>query len=136
MELGPGATRDAVRKAEEALEISLPEDYVEFMVGSNGGEIEVGENQLRLWPIEELSYMNEGYEVDLNVPGLVLFGTDGGMEAYGFDTEGEEPRVVMIPFVPMERGAAIPCGRTFTEFLENLRRGDSSSAGDEDGDQG
>ncbi len=88
MDFGPGARRGAVRRAEETLGVSLPEEYVAFMAESNGGEIEVAGNRLRLWPIEDLVYMNEGYEVDRYVPGLVLFGTDGGMEAYGFENRG------------------------------------------------
>ncbi|MBA3425736.1 MAG: hypothetical protein ACR2HO_11525 [Rubrobacteraceae bacterium] len=55
-------------------------------------------------------------------PGLMLFGTDGGLEAYGFDTRDGRISVVTIPFVPMDWREAIPCGRTFTELLERLRR--------------
>lgn len=120
--MGSETMRRAVREAESRLGVSLPADYVAFLAGVIGEEAAIGGSQL--WPVGELVWHNEGYRVEEFAPGLVMFGTDGGLEAYGFDTRsGGTPPVVMVPFVPMNWEAAVPCGRTFSEFLETPRRG-------------
>ena len=126
-------TADVVRRAEKTLGISLPRDYARFMGGRDGWEGMVGGNQLRLWAIQDLAETNEGYEVRDNAPGLVLFGTDGGLEAYGFDARTAETSIVAVPFVPTNWEDALPRGRTFTQFLRNLRRGDTCSSDDAGG---
>jgi len=124
--------------AEKQLGCSLPGDYVAFRSGLAGEDARIGDRQLFFWPVEELAYYNEGYDVETSAPGLILFGTDGGLEAYGFDTRDGRMTVLTIPFVPMDWREAIPCGRTFTGFLERLRHGGcfSTSGGQGYGDEG
>jgi hypothetical protein len=121
--VGNGATSEEIRAAERDLGVSLPPDYAAFLAKTNGGELGLGGNQLFLWPVENLTRENEGYEVERSAPGLVLFGHAGGLEAYGFDARNARMEVVMVPWVPMDWASAIPCGRTFTEFLDIQRRG-------------
>jgi hypothetical protein len=64
----------------------LPEAYLKFLLQSNGGEGFIGHSSyIILWAIEDLIKMNESYQVDEYAPGLFLFGSDGGGEAYAFD---------------------------------------------------
>lgn len=118
-----GATSAEIEAAERNLGVFLPPDYVDFLAHTNGGELRLGGNQLFLWPVENLAWENEGYEVERSAPGLVLFGHAGGLEAYGFDARAGRMEVVTVPWVPMDWASAIPCGRTFTEFLDIQRRG-------------
>ncbi len=65
-----------------------------------------------------------------NVPSLVLFGANGGLEPFGFDTKDKRMGVVMMPFMPMELEAAMCCGSNLAEFLDNSRRDDRFSFGE------
>jgi hypothetical protein len=65
--------------------------------------------------------MNAGYGVSKFAPHLLLFGTDGGGEAYAFDTRTEPWNVVEVPFIGMgEAALAIVRGCTFADFLKYL----------------
>jgi len=103
------------------LKHTLPGDYVEFLKLGNGGEGFVGASEyLILWGAEELVSMNEAYEVQKYVPGLLLFGSNGGGEAYGFDTRSPEWLVVRVPFVGMDWNLAQFVSTSFTALLKRL----------------
>jgi hypothetical protein len=121
LSLNPGASEDTLNAAMRALNVELPHDYRAFLGTSNGGEGFLGENYVSLWKAEELEPNNSGYNVASFAPGLLLFGSDGGGEAYAFDTRDNPWAVVKVPFIGMgEAGLAIPLGHSFTEFLKNI----------------
>jgi hypothetical protein len=125
----PGASLAVIRDREAELGITFPDDYVEFMLSSNGGEGFVGGDRLyvQIDPIEEM--MNDDLREGLarERRGLVVFGSDGAGEAFAFDTRGDEVRIVMFPWVGVDEKEVFPQGRTFTEFL---RRAPVWPAGD------
>ena len=101
----------------------LPQDYIAYLAESNGGEGSVGATgYLRLWPAERIAERNRGYEMEEFAPGIVLIGTDGGGEAYGFDFRGRRPRVIAFPFDCL--AAVDPyireMGQDFTEFMRRI----------------
>jgi hypothetical protein len=100
--------------------MTLPQDYLDFRKGHDEGF--VGNEYLMLWKPEELPTINLEYQADRYVPGMILFGSNGGGEAYGFDTRQNDFSVVMVPFIGMEWKAAIPMGATFSELIERLRK--------------
>lgn len=89
----------------------VPEDYLSFLALHDGGVGAIG----RLRPAAEVG---RGADV---CPGLdhlrdmVVFGSDGGGEAFAFDTDGG---VVVVPWIGGIEDA-IPQG-TFTDFLSRL----------------
>jgi hypothetical protein len=117
----PGATNVAIASGERQLSVKLPMEYVEFLKFSNGGEGFVGKEYVILWGIQDLASMNQSYKVQEYVQGLLIFGSNGGGEAFGFDTRTPEWPIVEVPFVGMEWGLAKPIGASFYEFLESLR---------------
>lgn len=100
--------------------LRLPEDYLSLLREANGGEGFVGEQYLILWRAEELIDFNREYEVDTYAPGLVLFGSTGGGEAFGFDTRSEPYSVVLVPFVGMDLGHATKVAESFSRLIERL----------------
>ena len=88
----PATTDAAITDSEKQLNAKLPKDYVEFLKLSNGGEGFVGKKYVIFWGADELSSMNQSYEIQSYVPGLLVFGSSGGGEAYGFDTRTGELR--------------------------------------------
>lgn len=98
--------------------IKLPEDYVAFLLHSNGADGPVGETwYVSLWSIDELSELNSGYRVEEFAPGILLFGSDGGGEAFGFDLRDSSMCVVEVPFVGMSLSNAKPIATSFTRML-------------------
>jgi hypothetical protein len=119
----PPSRTAAITEVETKSGLSLPVEYRDFLLYANGGEGFVGPNAyLILWRIEELVSMNTAYEVGLNAPGLFVFGSDGGGEAYAFDFQVESVPIVRLPFVGMERKAIHVEAAGFVAFLEALFR--------------
>ena len=116
-----GASRQSLEKAGKALGIAFPDDYVEFMLESDGAEGPIGKSSyLALYPVGALVDNQRNYAVDELAPGLVLFGSDGGGTAYAFDKRSSAVEIVEVPFIPLSLEEARPVGRSFESFLAFL----------------
>jgi hypothetical protein len=102
--------------------VRLPVEYREFLLLANGGKGFIGsDSYAMLWRVEELLRFNKEYQVDEYAPGLLLFGSSGGGEAFAFDVRKKEVQpVVSVPFVGMDLSEALPLADTFDGFLEHL----------------
>jgi len=118
----PPAATEAIRDAEAQLGVSLPSEYTLFLETMNGGEGFLGDNYLILWSVDELARCNAEMEVSRYAPGLLLFGTDGGGETFGFDSRSPDFRIVMMPAIGMEWGVEDQIASSFGGFLERLTR--------------
>jgi hypothetical protein len=116
----PSARRAEVEKIARNLSFHLPESYLKFMLARNGGEGFIGKSYLVLWQIEELIVKNNAYRADEFVPGFFLFGSDGGGEAYAFDTRSETCGIVSIPSVVLGIEDAKRVASDFESFLSVL----------------
>jgi hypothetical protein len=122
-EINGQTTTTDIENTEKDLNTQLPEDYKSFMVKTNGGEGFIGDQYLVLWKIEELATLNKESEVQNYAPTLTLFGTNGGGEALGFDTNQEgEKKIKIVPLIGMSPKTALPVADTFENFLENLAK--------------
>lgn len=117
------ASPEAIRAVEESMGLALPGDYKEFLNRMNGGEGFIGEDSyLILWKVEELKEFNREYEVGDYCNGLLLIGSSGGGEAYGFDMRQTPWPVVQVPFVGMDYSLIENVGWSFNEFLSALEQ--------------
>lgn len=116
----PGASSDTIQQVESALGVSLLTDYVDFVRRFNGGEGFLGDHYLQLWKIEELKSFNDDYQTAPFAPGILLFGSSGGGEAYAFDTRHHPWTIVQVTFIVLDLKDARPMGKTFSEFLQRL----------------
>ena len=116
------APPDLIAQTQAGLSFLLPLDYVQFLQRMNGGEGFLGEHAyVALWRVEELRERNAGYEVAEFAPGLFLFGSNGGGEAFAFDTRSGQLQIVAVPFIGMDDLAdAIVIATNFRAFLEAL----------------
>ena len=79
---------DDISIVEERLHIVFPEDYLEFLKWSNGGEGYIGKNYVSLWKVEDLEVLNREYQIQTYLlKGYLGIGTDGGGICYGFCLE-------------------------------------------------
>lgn len=114
----PPADQQAIAAYEKSIAKRLPADYRAFLGASNGGEGFIGDQFLLLWRIEELAELNEAYAVaDELGDGVLLFGSNGGGEAYGFDCRSGGWTVIQVPFIPMKLDLVATVGLSFAEFL-------------------
>ena len=118
----PAATAEQIAAFATASRLTLPQDYTAFLKQANGGEGMVGPNAyLILFAVDELASLNKAYQVEDYVPGLLIFGSDGGGEAYAFHTR-DAMRVVRMPFVGMDPSTVEALVDDFTAFIEYLAR--------------
>lgn len=116
----PPTSASSIQKFEAEAGLSLPVDYAQFLQQADGGEGFIGNAYVILWRVGELLEMNKAYQVADYAPGLFLFGSDGGGEAFAFDTHSEDKPIVSVPFVGMELKYARSVASNFQAFLEEL----------------
>ena len=100
----------------------LPTDYATFLRFANGGEGIVGRKGAYaiFWRIEDILELNDAYEVAQYAPSLILFGSNGGGDAFAFDRNSAQGRVVQVPFVGLDLRDAVEIG-PFVDLLEYLK---------------
>jgi len=117
--MNPPASHSAIADLEKSI-AKIPTDYLDFLRTANGGEGFLGENYLQLWTAESLPDFNVKYEVAKLAPWLLIFGSNGGGEAFAFDLESMNERIVMVPFTTLDRGDEREVATTFSSFLERV----------------
>jgi hypothetical protein len=118
----PGAAATAIATAEAALRCALPTGLRELYARTNGGEGFIGENYLRIYPVDRLPPLNLAFGVAEFAPELRIFGSNGGGEAFAI-LAGGVPRFVQLPFIPMVRKYSRDLGSDLEEFMIRLRGG-------------
>ncbi len=109
------------RAIEVELGTSLPEEYKQLLQFTNGGEGSIGDGAyLILWAAEELMDLNRAYEVADYANGQLVFGSNGGGEAFGFDMRAPSWPIVPIPWIVLSWEAALLTGNSILDFLERL----------------
>ena len=117
------ATKIMIEKVEKEWNISLPCEYKQLILFSNGIEGPIGKaSYLSIWPINELIELNQEYAVDEFLPGIKYFGSDGGDMAYGFEFDHDRTTIIEIPFDSINKEEVKKYGESFFEFLILLRR--------------
>ncbi len=113
------ATETAIQQLVKGAGVELPNDYLDFLGKSDGGEGELGVKPgwIKLWPAKEVIAANQDYCVAEFLPGFFAFGTSGGGEMFAFDfRQPKTMSVVVVPFVPMEAVDAVRVSRSFSEL--------------------
>jgi hypothetical protein len=102
---------------------TLPQGYIRFIQCFNGGEGFIGPNSyVMIWRLEELLEFNTAYQVSDYAPGLFLFGSDGGGEAFAFDMRSDFKPILSVPFVGMDLSLVRVIAPDFDKFLEALHK--------------
>jgi len=111
--------RNVIKKIEIELGWIFPKDYVDFLLWSNGGEGEVGENCISFWRCEDIVQLNKDYGIqNYLTENFVAFGTDGGGVCYAFDyRNSKNPKIVKCALGDLDMNELIKVADTFTELL-------------------
>ncbi|HEY8602207.1 MAG TPA: SMI1/KNR4 family protein [Thermomicrobiales bacterium] len=121
----PGATLEQVRHVEEILGFPLPEDYIQFILWSNGGEGELGKMYLSLWKVEDLIETSDTYLIRHYLPDCIGIGTDGGDYGYCFDyrENRQRPTLIRVDLGALDPDAIDVLGQDFQSILELAHKG-------------
>ncbi len=96
----------------------LPDDYVNAVQELGGREGYLGTEYLRLHRLDELAALNTAYGIPDAVPEIIMFGSDGGLEAFAFTLD--EMAVVKIPFIPLLLENTLVQAPSFADFIGQL----------------
>ena len=113
----PPATSSEITEAERYFNYSFPDDYKDFLLLTNGLEGELNHNYLVLWSVKELIELNAAYLVKEFIDDIIIFGSDGEEDAFGFDTSNKHPPIVKLPFIGMGHIPNEKLSDTFEGFL-------------------
>jgi cell wall assembly regulator SMI1 len=122
--VGGGATESTIEAAENRLRQRFPDDYRTFLTSDNGLEKWFGDVYLSLYTIEQVVELNEIHDHLAYQPELVHIGSDGGGEAIAFDFRHDPPTVILVNLVSTDWSEAILQAESFTEFMDQRRRGE------------
>jgi hypothetical protein len=96
-------------------------DYLDFISRHNGCDGPIGdEGYIRIWSLDNVIARTEQSGTAEFAPGLLLFGGDGGNEAFAFDRQDPKWPIVMVPLVGMSRRDMRYVAATFTEFIRRF----------------
>ncbi len=100
--------------------IPLPEEYISYI--QNGGAV-FGETDYEfggyfdLEPLELVQQYNTDIEIEQYAPDFIAFGSDGGGEAFVFDSKGA---VYLLPLIGMEQDQAVKIANSWKEFISHV----------------
>lgn len=110
---------------EREIGFELPTDYKDFLLSHSGHETQIGEEYVRLWDKDELLSLNQGYRILENLPETIGIGGNGAGEFIGIEKlDGGGLRIVLTPFIDLDKQYHIEVGNSFTDFLLRLDRGE------------
>ncbi|MCB0490659.1 MAG: SMI1/KNR4 family protein [Cyclobacteriaceae bacterium] len=103
----------------------LPDDYKYFLLRRAGHETHIGEEYVKLWDKDDLLSLNRDYKIFENLSGTIGIGDNGASEFIGIEKlNGGGLRVVLTPFIDLDKKYHIEIGKSFTDFLLRLDQGE------------
>jgi hypothetical protein len=118
--LREGAPQSAIDAMVAELGVSLPEEYLDLLRFTNGGEGCLGSDDasnIQFWSVEDIVTFNREYGIWEDHPQLVVFGKNAAAGAFGFDTSQSPMPVIEADFIDNEY-----CEERGQDFLDFLRR--------------
>ena len=110
---------------EREIGFELPDDYKDFLLRHGGHETQIGEEYIKLWDKDDLLSLNQDYKIFENLPKTIGIGDNGASEFIGIEKlDGGGLRVVLTPFIDLDKQEHIEIGKSFTDFLLRLDKGE------------
>ena len=111
--------------AERLDQLPLPPDVRAFLEKHDGARGTVGARKrpLVLWSAEQIAREADEQEVTRATPGLILFGSDGGAEGYGFLPRLQRGRYGRISFMAAGAHEFESLGESLEELVRAIAEG-------------
>ena len=94
----PPAGEAAIDKLRQAVPVPLPEEYIDLLRVSNGGEgpIDLPPLYFQLYDAEYAGVLNRDSAQRDSYPGFFVFGSNGGLESMAFDQREQAPWPIVL----------------------------------------
>jgi hypothetical protein len=90
-----------------------------------GFETSIGEEYLKLWDADNIVSLNEGYEILGNLPMTLGIGDNGAGEFIALEKlETGNFRVVLTPYIDLNKECYVEIGDSFSDFLLRTDNGE------------
>jgi hypothetical protein len=110
---------------EREIKFQLPEDHKDFISRYGGHETQIGEEYIKLWDKEHLLPLNKGYEIFENLPETIGISDNGAGEFIGIEKLNDGGlRIILTPFIDLDKQYHIEIGKSFTDFVLKLDKGE------------
>ncbi|SDD32257.1 SMI1/KNR4 family protein [Williamwhitmania taraxaci] len=116
--------KKTIEEIETLIKFQLPLDYKKFLENYMCFEGSVGKEYIQLWSLEELIETNINYGILDNLTKTIGIGGNGSNEFIAIElTEEHVYRIVLSPFIDLDKQYHIEIGTSFTDFLTRLETG-------------
>jgi hypothetical protein len=122
-------TRDSnpdipISEIEDIVGFLLPSDYKDFLLKFKQYEGVLGPEYVQLWDIENLIAINKSYDILNNLKHTIGIGTNLGGELIAIENfDLEKYRIVLTPFIDLDKNYHNQIGDSFSDFLTRLDNG-------------
>ena len=121
MELYEPTAPEKLKLIEEELRITLPEDYVKFMLLHNGGEGPVGEyGYLAVFGTDEIAEFFQEPGIKDALQGLFFFASDRSGYLYAYDFRFAKVGIVEVPEDIRDMAEIKPVADSFADFIQYI----------------
>lgn len=116
----PAATYDEIVAFEEGINFSLPIDFKEFLLWSNGGEGKFRNIYISLWSLNDISTLNHDYGIETYLGDrFIAIGSDGGPICFLLDLRDvSSVKIVSVNFGDLDPEEINLISTSFQGFLE------------------
>lgn len=126
MELNAPCSIEELYVINRKLNVTLPEQYINFMQLHNGGEGSIGKyGYLAIWDIKEMLSFNQSSDINKYIFGLIYFASDRGGTLYAFDTKAAM-KIVELQSDSVDYYEATVVADSFEKFVEYIYNIDDS----------
>ncbi len=118
--------KTSLKEIEDMAGFTLPSDYSVFIQKYLGYEEFIGKEYVRLWDGDELIEQNLGYYIVDSLPMTIGIGGNGAGECIAIEMKSKNNyRIVLTPFMDLDKQNHIEIGSSFTDFLVRLDNGEN-----------
>lgn len=115
---------ETIAEIERITNFQIPQDYRHYLNSYSGFEVNIEKEFVILWDLDELLNQNLGYGIFENLPNTLAIGGNGGGEFIAIERdEKDQYRIILSPFIDLDKQYHIEIGTSFSDFLTRLDKG-------------
>lgn len=116
--------KSTIELAEKKVNFPLPDDYKFYAENYIENESFIGNEFVRLWDFDQILEINNDYKIIENLKNTIAIGGNGSSELIAIEFINiEEYRIVLTPYIDLEKSNHIEIGNSFIDFFERLEKG-------------